>query len=602
MQWTRLLFVSVLFTIYLPAAFAQNTATSKQDSAALSEALLLKDQQQQRIDSLVKQQLKKELTTVKGNSQKTIELEKKLRQLAVNDSLRLIAQNQKLQQLKKTAIGYPVTLLRDTLFYVYTRTGSFNAKDRAAAISNKIEKLYQDPFFRTDSLSVAENEGSYDLLYKKSEVIVSIGDLDALWFNKTNQALATEYLKLIKKTISEERQAHSLTNLLKRLGLVALIIAILVMVVWLLNHIFRKSAAFIIANKESYLHGFRLKKIKIITAEHLESFLLKLNTLIKILLIILIAYLSLPLLFSVFPETEAWTGTLLHWILSPLRSAAGAVIAYLPDLFKVVVIYLIFRYLLKAIRYLFYEVKKGNIQFRGFHAEWAIPTFNILRFILYAFMLVLVFPFLPGSSSPAFQGVSVFLGILISLGSSSAISNIVAGLVITYMRPFKLGDRVKIGDVVGDVMEKSMLVTRIKTIKNEDITVPNSMVLSSSTINYSSHTKSERQGLIVHYTVTIGYDVPWQQVYALLTTAALKTVHIQNEPKPFVLQTSLDDFNISYQLNAYTREANLQAVIYSNLLENIQDTFGAAGIEIMSPSYHVVRDGGKEVQNESSSN
>lgn len=590
------LLFTLLLSITILSAAAQTTQATKQDSTALSEALLLKDQQQQRIDSLVKQQLKKELASAAGNSQKTIALENKLRQLAIDDSLRLIAQQQKLQQLKQTAVGYPVRLLRDTLFQIYTRTGSFNAKDRAAAISTKIEKLYNDPFFRADSLSIAENEGSYDILYKKAEVIVSIGNLDALWFEKSNPALANEYLQLIKKTILEERQAHSLTNLVKRLALVALIIGILALIVWLLNRIFRKSAAFIVANKESYLHGFKLKKIKIITAEHLEAVLLRLNTLVKIVLIVLIAYLSLPLLFSIFPETEAWTGTLLNWILGPLRTAARAVVDYLPDLFKVVVIYFIFRYLLKGIRYLFYEVKKGNIQFRGFHPEWAVPTFNILRFILYAFMLVLVFPFLPGSSSPAFQGVSVFLGILISLGSSSAISNIVAGLVITYMRPFRVGDRVKIGEVVGDVMEKSMLVTRIKTIKNEDITVPNSMVLSSSTINYSSHTKNERQGLIIHYTVTIGYDVPWQTVYQLLIEAAMKTVHVLHEPKPFVLQTSLDDFNISYQINAYTKEPNRQALIYSNLLEQIQDTFAAAGIEIMSPSYHVVRDGGKEGQ------
>jgi len=162
------------------------------------------------------------------------------------------------------------------------------------------------------------------------------------------------------------------------------------------------------------------------------------------------------------------------------------------------------------------------------------------------------------------------------------------------MRPFRIGDRVRIGEVVGDVMEKSMLVTRIKTIKNEDITVPNSMILSSSTVNYSSHTKNEKQGLIVHYTITIGYDVPWQQVYELLITAALKTVYILEEPKPFVLQTSLDDFTISYQINAYTKEANKQALIYSNMLENIQDSFKQANIEIMSPNYHVVRDGGKE--------
>lgn len=590
----RMLFFLFGFLYVSSSCVAQQPKAILQDSTKINEALLLREQQQNRIDSLVKVQLQRELAGATGNVQKTKELEAKLRTIAVSDSLRHIAQIEKLNKLKKNAKGYPVVLNRDTLFNIFTRTGSFNAKDRARAISLKITKLYEDPFFKPDSLAVVENEGSFDLIYNNTEVIVSIGNLDGLWFGKENIQLANEYLSIIKKHIIEERNAHSLTNLLKRIGLAALIVLLLGIVIYALNRIFRGVAGFISTNKEKYLHGLKLKKIKIITPDHLATALLKLSTIVKILLIVLIFYLSLPLLFSIFPETEALTGTMLNLILDPLRSAGKATLAYLPDLFKVIVIYLIFRYLLKGIRYFFYEVKLGNIQFKGFHPEWAIPTFNILRFILYAFMLVIIFPFLPGSSSPAFQGVSVFLGILISLGSSSAIGNIVAGLVITYMRPFRVGDRVKIGDVVGDVVEKSMLVTRIKTIKNEDITVPNSMVLSSSTVNYSSHTKNEKQGLIVHYVVTLGYDVPWQRVYDLLIEAALKTEFVLQDPKPFVLQTGLEDFNISYQINAYTKEANKQALIYSKLLENIQDVLGNAGIEIMSPNYHVVRDGGKE--------
>jgi len=202
-------------------------------------------------------------------------------------------------------------------------------------------------------------------------------------------------------------------------------------------------------------------------------------------------------------------------------------------------------------------------------------------------MLVIIFPYLPGSGSAAFQGVSVFLGILISLGSSSAITNIVAGLVITYMRPFRIGDRVKIGEVTGDVIEKTMLVTRIRTIKNEDVTVPNSMVLSSSTVNFSSQAK--KSGLIIHYEVTLGYDVPWQKAYEMLISAALKTEFIIADPNPFVLQTKLNDFYVSYQINAYTREAGKQAIIYSSLLEHIQDELNAQGIELLSPNYNVIR-------------
>jgi len=591
---TLLLFLTIAFFSFHAKAQQPETAASL-DSTALNEAMMVQEEQQKRIDSLVKVQLQRELATVSGNLKRTAELEDRLRKIAVSDSLRAIVQMEKLNAMRKKTVGYPVSLNKDTLFFIYTRSGSFNAKERAKSNSAKIEKIYKDPFYKPDSLMVAENEGSFDIIYNNTDVIMSIGNLDGLWFNKSNGDLAREYLDIIKKSIANERQANSLINWLKRLGLVLLIVSLLVVIVSVINKWFRRIAEIISANKEQYLQGLRLKNVKLITADHLENALLRLSTAIRIFVIILIFYLSLPLLFSIFPETEAWTGTLLSWILGPLRSAAKAVVDYLPDLFKVIVIYLIFRYLIKAVKYVFFEIKRGNIQFRGFHADWAIPTFNILRILLYAFMLILVFPFLPGSSSPAFQGVSVFLGILISLGSSSAISNIVAGLVITYMRPFRVGDRVKIGEVVGDVMEKTMLVTRIKTVNNEDITVPNSMVLSSSTVNFSSHTKNEKQGLIVHYTVTVGYDVPWQQVYDMLIASALKTVHILEDPKPFVLQTSLDDFSVSYQINAYTKQANVQGLIYSNLLENIQDVFKQANIEIMSPTYHVVRDGGKEL-------
>ena len=264
---------------------------------------------------------------------------------------------------------------------------------------------------------------------------------------------------------------------------------------------------------------------------------------------------------------------------------------FLPSLFTILVIYFVFRYAIKGVRYFANEIHKGNIRLGGFHPDWAVPTFNIIRFFLYAFMLVLIFPFLPGSHSTAFRGVSVFLGILFSLGSSSAISNMVAGLVITYMRPFKIGDRVKIGETVGDVMEKTMLVTRIRTIKNEDITVPNSNVLSGNTINYSSNTRPEDSGLILHTTVTIGYNVPWKNMHETLIKAALRTDLLQKTPSPFVLQTSLDDNYVSYQINAYTREPNKQAQIYSQLHENIQDCCNEAGIEIMSPHYNSLRDG-----------
>jgi small-conductance mechanosensitive channel len=214
-----------------------------------------------------------------------------------------------------------------------------------------------------------------------------------------------------------------------------------------------------------------------------------------------------------------------------------------------------------------------------------------VRFLILAFTAVVVFPYLPGSHSPAFQGISIFLGLLFSLGSTSAIANVVAGSVLTYTRAFQLGDRVQIGETIGDVVEKSLLVTRIRTIKNVDISIPNAMVLGSHIINFSS--AAEGAGLILHTSVTIGYDAPWRTVHKLLVDAALGCDHILKTPEPFVLQTSLNDFYVSYEINAYTDKPEAMASTYSAMHQNIQDKFYEAGVEIMSPHYSSLRDGNK---------
>lgn len=247
------------------------------------------------------------------------------------------------------------------------------------------------------------------------------------------------------------------------------------------------------------------------------------------------------------------------------------------------------KYFIRVVKYFFKEIESGKLSISGFHSDWAKPTYNIVRFLLYAFMFVLIFPYLPGSDSEIFKGVSVFIGILFSLGSTSAIANMVSGLVITYMRPFKIGDRIKIADVTGDVIEKTLLVTRLKTPKNEIITIPNSSVLTGNTINYTI--QAEDTGLIIYSTVTIGYDVPWKLMHEVLLEAAFRTEYLLEDPKPFVLQTSLDDFYVSYQINAYTKEASKQASIYSNLHQNIQDVCNEKGVEILSPHYRAARDG-----------
>ncbi|MCX6602307.1 MAG: mechanosensitive ion channel family protein [Acidobacteria bacterium] len=234
-------------------------------------------------------------------------------------------------------------------------------------------------------------------------------------------------------------------------------------------------------------------------------------------------------------------------------------------------------------------LESGGLTFDGFHQEWAAPTYDLVKFLLILFGLVVAFPYLPGGESPALKGASIFVGVLVSLGSSSAMGNIVAGVILTYMRPFRVGDRVKIADTTGDVLERSLLVTRLRTIRNVEVILPNSSVLGGHILNYSAH--AQVKGLILHSTVTLGYDAPWRTVYELMIRAALRTPSILPEPRPFVLQTSLSDSHISYELNAYTNEANRMADLYSELHKNIQEEFNASEVEIMSPLYLAVRDG-----------
>ncbi|HWB24493.1 MAG TPA: mechanosensitive ion channel family protein [Chitinophagaceae bacterium] len=575
------------------SALGQNTADSSQTDSLrhAAENLLKQQQQQQQLDSAIKTQLMQELQLATGDKQKTKELEDRLQKIAETDSIRKADQLQRIEELKKHARGYAVTLNNDTLFNIYTKTGSFSASERASAITARIKKLYDDPFFSADSLTLNQTDNGFDLLYDNETLILSVTTLDALWLNIDIKQLADQRLAKVKAVITAEKKANSLQNWLKRIGLAAIIILALSALVIVINKLFRRIVHFLTRNKSLYGDGLTIRKIKLLTARRLKVIVLKANNILRIIVIILVIYLSLPLLFSVFPETKAWRDTLLDWVLTPTKSALSGILHFLPNLFTILVIYFIFRYTIKGIKYFVTEIEKGNITVKGFHPDWAHPTFNILKFLLYAFMVVLIWPYLPGSNSVAFQGVSVFVGIIFSLGSSNAISNMVAGLVITYMRPFKIGDRIKIGDITGDVIEKTMLVTRVRTIKNEDITIPNSSVLSSSTTNFSANTRPEDKGLIVHTTVTIGYDAPWKDVQQALIKAALRTDMILPEPVPFVLQTSLDDFYVSYQLNAYTREANKQALIYSQLHQHIQDCFNEAGIEIMSPHYRAARDG-----------
>jgi small-conductance mechanosensitive channel len=278
---------------------------------------------------------------------------------------------------------------------------------------------------------------------------------------------------------------------------------------------------------------------------------------------------------------------IIGYVWNPFVGIVKSVISFLPKLIQIVVIIICFRYLVKGIRYLMNEIGSGRLKISGFYADWAEPTYFILRVLCYSFMIVMIWPLLPSSNSEVFQGVSVFIGIIVSLGSSSIIGNVMAGMVMTYMRPFHVGDFIKYGDTEGFVIEKTMLVTRIRTRKNNVITIPNSSLMTSQTTNYTF--SAQNFGLVVHTKVTIGYDMRWQEIRQLLLDAAHATKGLRQHPEPFVLVTALDDYYVEYEVNAYTNQYDKLPLIYSELHHNILDSFHSHGVEIMSPHIYAHR-------------
>jgi len=597
-MWTlqKLSFKFLAFMLFSMASHVCAQDKLTEDSAALTilntTRLVRKMDSTHRADSMRKVILLKEIESLTGsedNVQRDLLLAK-LRKEEEEDSMRKVHQRAELSKIKSTVKGYPVMLFEDTLFLVYTKIGSFSPAERASAISSKIRKIYDEENFNPEDIIVVHIDASSEIIYR-DVIIMSVNELEALWLETSTSDLAKSYMKTIQESIRAQKKAHSVINILLRIGAAILIIIGIYVVIVLINKLFRKLNSRLIDLKNSVLNGIRFRGYQLLDSDRELQVALFLLNILRLIIIGFALYIALPLVFGVFPWTHGIANTLLDWVLTPLKHVFGGMLNYLPNLFTILVIVTVNYYVIKFLQFITAEIDRGAITIPGFYPDWAKPTFNIIRFLLYVFSFIIIFPYLPGSDSPIFRGVSVFVGILFSVGSSSATSNAVAGLVITYMRPFKLGDRIKIGEVTGDVIEKTLLVTRIRTIKNEDITIPNASVLSSHTINYT--TAAKQLGLILHTSVTIGYDVPWRQVHELLIQAALATEGILQDEKrkPFVYQTSLDDFYVSYQINAHTENSHGMSAIYSRLHQLIQDKFNEAGVEIMSPHYRAARDG-----------
>lgn len=582
--------LTILVAMLSIGAMAQDQLPPITDSASSNVTidLMVRERLQRYEDSIADATLKLQIaSTAQADLRRRLEAELAGKRTA--DSLKYAKLMAQIATARKGAVGYPVVVAQDTVRWIYTKFGVLSAAERAEHSTEKIKQVASIFVPSIDSISMRNEEMNIEI-YFGDHIITTITQADALWFDMDQTVMATQIAEVVQHVITEHRKQTSIITIAKQVGLSILIIAMCVVLVRFIQHVFRRRLRrFLLSKVGVWFNGWKIRDYTIMNAKRQVRMVLFTVKIARWTLSLFMLYIVLPILFSLFPMTQRLADTLFDWVFDPVKKIFWAIVDYLPNLFVIVVIWFVMRYIIRGVKYLMNEIAVGNLKVNGFYSDWAPATYNILRVVFYAFGFVMMFPYLPGSDSPVFKGVSVFLGVIFSLGSSTLISNLIAGLVITYMRPFKIGDHIKIGETTGDVLEKTPFVTRVKTHKQEIVTIPNSNILSASVVNYS--TSAADKGVIFHTTITIGYDVPWPKVHSMMIEAALRCEYVLRDPAPFVLQTSLDDFYVSYQLCVYTHNPEYQATIYSQMHLNIQDVFNENDIEIMSPHYRAGRDG-----------
>ena len=566
------LFISLVFTIGASAQLVEKVREFLGDDTLKTHSVI-----------------RSELETARLNeANMRMEMEQLKLQAYAADSVKLVQQKLRIDSLRKFTQGVPVVVEGDTLFYIYAKRGGHTPQQRAVMNATAITELGKRFNLKPDSLYLESSDIVTDLMYG-DKVLASFTDQDGLWEGRTRDQLAADKRHIVVDKLKDMKKEHSLWQLGKRIIFFVLVLLGQYLLFWATTWLFKKLKIRIQRLKDTKLKPISIQDYELLDTQKQVNLLIFLANILRYAFMLLQLVLTVPLLFSIFPQTEKLAYQIFSYIWNPVKSIFGGVIDYIPNLFTIFVICLAVKYLVRLVHYLATEVQSDRLKLNGFYPDWAMPTFHIIRFLLYAFMIAMIYPYLPGSDSGVFQGISVFVGLIVSLGSSTVIGNIIAGLVITYMRPFKLGDRIKLNDTTGNVIEKTPLVTRIRTPKNELVTIPNSFIMSSHTVNYSASART--YGLIIHAEVSIGYDVPWRKVHSLLLKAAQATQGVAADPEPFVLETELQDWYPVYQINAYITEADQLAQIYSNLYQSIQDVFAEADVEIMSPHYMAVRDG-----------
>ena len=484
--------------------------------------------------------------------------------------------------------GYPVTLDGEELFRVLTPLGPFSAEERARQSELRVDRIANDPFYSPDLFRIDPQEGEV-VVYYRGDQVGSLSEKEAQLYGGTAREVTEGLVQKVKASIEGYRDRRRPTAWVQGAAITLGAALVLLMLVRLLGRAHQRLSKRLSENGGATL-GRLLKLRRSLPAERMLEIELRLLGWLRTALIVLMAVVFLEVAFLALPFTRGVAIGLLHYVLDPVATLRDQFFQHVGDLAAILVIAVLARLFLRALYWIAREAQSGTISVPMVTRATAIPAYKVVRIVVIAVAAMMIYPYVPGSSSAAFKGVGLFAGALFTLGASGTANNLIGGVTLIFTDVYRVGDRIQIGEVNGDVVDVTLLITRLRTTKNEIVTLANGGMFSSKIVNYSREAK--RRGLILHTTVTIGYDVPWRKVHELLIGAARSVDVIEKTPEPFVLQTSLDDFYVSYQLNAYTRTPNAMASTYSALHQAIQDAFAEAGVEIMSPHYGALRDGG----------
>lgn len=552
-----LLFSLFAFAVLTGKAFPQ---------ADEQKAVVQQDSVRMLVDSLIR-----ELQEVKI---KELDMRDKLQssgRTAYEDSVRKAQQKQRIDSLRSITPGVPLVVEGDTLLYIYASLGGEDPVHRVESAFRRITSIGKSLTMNTDTVHIFESEYTADIMCGEN-VLLRVSDLDGLWNGMSRRELADQQMKILSAEIDKLHNQYGMKAKLHGFGWAVSLIVVQIIFFLLTALFIRHLRRRIFEGLGGRLKPLVIKDYELLSLMQVKKIMLFLTRVLQVLLVILQLIISLPLLFSIFPETEKFTWNMINYVWEPLRDMGIAIFYYIPNLVRIILVVILVRWILKGLRHITDAIASGSLKFDKFYQDWAEPTYQIVRIFIITFSVVVIWPWLPGSDTGIFKGVSIFVAALFSLGSTTTIGNLISGIIITYMRPFLIGDYVRIGEREGVVVEKNAFITRLRDIKGNMITVPNNSMLSQQTVNFTAAAR-QNGGSIVHSEFTFTYKVPRQTIEKFLLIGADRCELLLKEPKPFVLVTSLEDFYTRYEINGYTLETDRLFEVYSQLHKHILDVF-----------------------------